>query len=251
MSTVELNEEELAIIKDKRKKEDFQKEQNRIADLRDYNRMVEKSTTEDALRIDLANKLKEVDTDGIIDIRITHEPVEHKLGDYQKAKVRAIFILNSTEQNVDIGNHVVYNNNRYTYKGNNNGMKYLLNGGYNGFKNRWLKDPKKVLKYIKEFKDEHDRKTSAKAEKESLNDRAFEMMRDDYPNAVVKFSEGYNIGTGKNYRYRPDIISVKTERGEIEFTYQENKHGDIAYSVRNRVITDTDTAIQVQQLILG
>ena len=98
-------------------------------------------------------------------------------------------------------------------------------------KDMWLKDPKKVLKYIKEFKDEHDRKTSAKAEKESLNDRAFEMMRDDYPNAVVKFSEGYNIGTGKNYRYRPDIISVKTERGEIEFTYQENKHGDIAYSV--------------------
>jgi len=108
------------------------------------------------------------------------------------------------------------------WRSSGRGMKYRLSGSFNNYSSRYYTNPKSVIKKIAEFVELDRNREIAKTKKVSLAKRSLEALRADYPNATVTFEEGYNYGTGRNHRTKPNRYKVETDNGSYTFTSREN-----------------------------
>lgn len=193
--------------------------------------------------ISMIDALDKVDTDNI-----TYQTKEG--GDK-----KVFFLLNGREEEVLIEVHRVMSGSGW--RAREDGVKYKLGNEYN---NRYLKNPKTVIKNIKALQVAAAAKKARATAKKDLSERALAALVEKYPNADVAFQKGYDYRNNRNRyshsNYQPDHITVTTPNGTVEFTYSEstptpgvNEHG-VDFSVRSRK-PSAEIRDQITKLILG
>ena len=193
--------------------------------------------------ISMIDSLDKADTKGI-----TYQTKEG--GD-----MKVFFLLDGREHQVVIEEHRVLSSG--SWRARNAGLKYKLDNEYN---NRYLKNPKTVIKKITELQEAAAAKKARETAKKDLSERALESLKRKYPNADVAFQKGYDYRSNRNRHsynnYQPDHITVTTPNGTVEFTYSDdtptpgvNEEG-VKFSVRSRK-PSREVQDQITKLILG
>jgi len=154
-------------------------------------------------------------------------------------KTGLYFLLDGRTYEVRIEEHRVCSSG--SWRARNAGIKYKLDNEYN---NRYLSNPKTVIKKIVELQEAAAAKKARTESKKDLGERALESLKRKYPNADVAFQKGYDYRSNRNRssynNYQPDHITVTTPNGTVEFTYQNdtptpgvNPEG-VTFSIRAR-----------------
>lgn len=164
------------------------------------------------------------------------------------------FLLNERTHEVLIETHRVMSGSGW--RAREDGVKYKLSNEYN---NRYLKNPKTVIKKIVELQEANAARLERKESKADLGDRALRALVAKYPNADVAFQKGYDYRGSRNRmsnNYQPDHITVTTPNGTVEFTFSDdtptpgvNDLG-VKFGVRARR-PSKEISHQLTKLILG
>lgn len=168
---------------------------------------------------------------------------------------KVFFLLNGREEQVLIETHRVMSGSGW--RAREDGVKYKLGNEYN---NRYLKNPKTVIKNIKALQEAVAAKAAREMSSKDLGERALEALKRKYPNADVAFQKGYDYRNNRNRyshsNYQPDHITVTTPNGTVEFTYSNdtptpgvNDEG-VKFSVRARR-PSAEISSKITALILG
>ena len=168
---------------------------------------------------------------------------------------KVYFLLDGRTHQVVIETHRVMSGSGW--RAREDGVKYKLDNEYN---NRYLKNPKTVIKKIVELQEAAAAKVTRTEASTDLNDRALESLKRKYPNADVAFQKGYDYRNNRNRyshsNYQPDHITVTTPNGTVEFTYSNdtptpgvNDEG-VKFSIRARK-PSAEIGTKITALILG
>lgn len=241
LEALDLSPEELALIKAKR---DEQKAKE------------DREAAEAAARqakIDLAKKRHD---DAVASMRAALRSADTKnILFTPEGKEGLYFLLGGREHQVLIEEHRVVSPG--SWRAHSSGMKYKLDNEYN---NRYLKNPKTVIKKITELQEAEEAKRKREAAAKDLSVLATEELQRRYPDADVAFQKGYDYRGNRNRyssnNYQPDHVTVTTPNGTVEFTYSKctptpgiNEAG-IEFSVRARR-PSAEIRDQITKLILG
>ena len=163
------------------------------------------------------------------------------------------FLLSGREHQVLIEEHRVMSGSGW--RARNAGIKYKLDNEYN---NRYLSNPKTVIKKIVELQEAASSKLVQAEVQTDLKTDALRALTEKYPNADIAHQEAYQYG-GRNrqpYRSQPNHFTVTTPNGTVEFTYSRgtptpgiNDHG-IDFGIRARR-PSKEIGAQITKLILG
>lgn len=168
---------------------------------------------------------------------------------------KVFFLLNGREEQVLIETHRVMSGSGW--RAREDGVKYKLGNEYN---NRYLKNPKTVIKNIKALQEALAAKQARATASKDLSERALDALVKKYPEADVAFQKGYDYRGNRNRyshsNYQPDHITVTTPNGTVEFTYSDdtptpgiNDEG-VKFSIRARR-PSSEIRDQITKLILG
>lgn len=160
---------------------------------------------------------------------------------------RIFFLLDGHEEEIVIENHHVSTSNGW--RSRNAGMKYKLYGNFNNYSQRYYKNPKTVIKKIREFQATALAKRTRKETATELKTDAEAALNRMYPDAKVEHKAGYDYSSRNRINRQPDHFVVSTKNGSVEFTYHREE-GKLKFPVRARKPSKL-VAEQVTALILG
>jgi len=160
---------------------------------------------------------------------------------------RIFFLVDGHEEEVVIENHSVSTAGGWRQR--SAGIKYKLYGTFNNYSQRYYKNPKTVIKKIREFQATALAKRIRKESATELKIDAEATLNRMYPDAKVEHKAGYDYSSRSRVNRQPDHFVVSTENGSVEFTYHREE-GKLKFPVRARRPSKL-VAEQVTALILG
>ncbi len=243
MSSIELTQAELDLIEARRTEEAATATRKAAEESARQAKIDAKRDRHNAKVISMIDALDKADT-----YNITFQTVEG--GD------KVFFLLGGRTEEVLIETHRVVSGSGW--RAREDGVKYKLGNEYN---NRYLKNPKTVIKNITALQEALASRMSAKEAKEDLGERALKALTEKYPNADVAFQKGYDYRGNRNWRsasnnYQPDHITVTTPNGTVEFTFSNDtptpgvNNNGVKFGVRARR-PSKEISHQLTKLILG
>jgi hypothetical protein len=256
-STIELSQEEIALISAKREQDEAKREaeaaaeQVKLAEAKvAYEQRKTARLAESDAIMRMAKKLQEADTTNVLTFTDQPATMRDSMGDYQAANVKITFKVGERTESVDISEHIAYTSS-YSYRGRNKGLKYSIWGSLSDNRTRRYTKVSSVIKFVREQVAAGQAQLDYKIERNNLKERSLAILRDKYPTATVSFEGSYS---GRN-RYSPDRYSVSTDNGSVTFTSTDTgkrtpASSGIEFCVYSRQIGDT-IQDQVDALILG
>jgi hypothetical protein len=243
LEALDLSPEELALIKAKRDEEAAKAEREAAEEAARVAKIEEAKKRHERAVISMIDKLDSADDDGI-----TYQTKEG-------GPLKVFFLLDGREYQILVEEHRVCSPG--SWRAHSKGLKYKLDNEYN---NRYLVNPKTVIKKIKELQEAAAAKAAREMASKDLSERALEALKRKYPNADVAFQKGFDYrgSRNRNWRnnYQPDHITVTTPNGTVEFTYSNdtptpgvNEEG-VKFSIRARR-PSKEIGDQITKLILG
>jgi len=219
----------------------------------------ETKAAEEAARVAKIERAKEAHRTAVISMIDKIDNADTKGITYQTKEggdEKVFFMLNGREEEIIIEEHRVMSSS--SWRARNAGLKYKLGHDYN---NRYMSNPKTVIKKITELQEANAAKVARETAKKDLSERALEALVAKYPEADVAFQKGYDYRNNRNRsrygnNYQPDHITVTTPNGTVEFTFSNttptpgvNELG-VEFTIRARR-PSAEIRDQITKLILG
>ena len=191
----------------------------------------------------MVEKLLAEDPDRVFSVTwSTHEGVT----DVLEAKVT--YTIGGNTHQVEL-NEIVTTSGRYSLRVNHTGVyQYSISGPHTEYKTRSYKNPKSLVKKVKEFQEIADVVAARKKKELDLAKDTMELLIKTYPNAEVKMYEpnDWNKVSSKYY----NTFHVITTKGTVSFT-SDYREGELVLAQFAHELKSPEVRRQVCDLILA